>query len=199
MRVMLSSEGIYMAQGGGILSFVSEGELPSVSIELDERLLEQLDVMVGTMKTWPAVRELGVVVTRETAARVALVRGLEALARTKPVANPIISSAPVSEPAETSAPAEPYVLDTDGFVVPPDGWERAPDTETVPALHGSAHDYYTQNGWDRYWGKAGTEVIYFYWARDPSLHALDPASGVRVQDTPWGPGHFIPHNYVPDA
>jgi len=183
-----------MAQGSGILSFVSEGELPSVSIELDERLLEQLDAMVGTMKTWPAVRELGVVVTRETAARVALVRGLEANSSAPAPDAPDAPDAPVPTPAGP-APA----LDTDGFIVPPDGWERAPDTERVPALHGSAHAYYTRHGWDRYWGKAGVEVIYFYWSKDPALHAIDPAPGVQVQDTPWGPGHFIPHNYVPDA
>lgn len=182
------------------LSFVVTAPT-EVSVELDEHLLEQLDEMVDTMRTWPAVRELGVVVTRETAARVALTRGLAALARTKPVANPSGAkpSSPVlaSAPVEEEVPAEPYELDVDGFIVLPTGWERAPDTERVPAIHVPAHSYYVSHGWDRYWGKAGTEVIYFYWSKDPALHAIDPAPGVQVQKTPWGPGHFIPHNYAP--
>ena len=49
------------------LSFVQE-EPVAVSIELDDLLLEQLDEVVDLMRSWPAVRELGVVVTRETAA-----------------------------------------------------------------------------------------------------------------------------------
>jgi hypothetical protein len=61
------------------------------------------------------------------------------------------------------------------------------------------HDYYTQNGWNRYWGRAGDQVIHFYWAPERRLQALDPFPGtdkggrkVAVQETPWGPGHVVP-------
>lgn len=181
------------------LSFVQE-EPVAVSIELDDLLLEQLDEVVDLMRSWPAVRELGVVVTRETAARVALTRGLASMQGTKPVKNPAAAATrapePVEEPIEATSELD-CEFDEDGFIIPPAGWERSPNTERVPATHGSVHEYYTANGWDRYWGKSGNEVLYFYWCKDPALQGLDLAAGLQAQETPWGPGHFIPHNYVP--
>mgnify|MGYP003647488368 CR=1 FL=1 len=182
------------------LTFV-KGDPVAVSVELDDLLLEQLDGVVALMRSWPAVRELGVVVTRETAARVALTRGLASMQGSTAVKNPTKAhSAP--QPEAPEEPEEPTggldcEYDEDGFIVPPDGWELSPNTERVPAVHVPAHAYYTSHGWDRYWGKSGPEVMYFYWSKDPALHGLSAAAGIQVQDTPWGPGHFIPHNYVP--
>lgn len=171
----------------------------AVTLSVDAKLLEQLDSLVSTMESWPAVRELGVVVTRETAARVALVRGLEQLRTTGPVVNPS-KKAPASAKSPVEDEEKPELnceFGEDGFIIPPDGWELAPSTESVVAAHVSAHEYYTSRGWDRFWGRSGTETIYFYWSKDRDQHSLELFPGLKKQETPWGPGHFIPHNYVP--
>ena len=48
-----------------------------IEVPIDDQILAQLDELVPIVSASEAVRELGITVTRETVARLALVRGLK--------------------------------------------------------------------------------------------------------------------------
>jgi hypothetical protein len=84
----------------------------------------------------------------------------------------------------------------------PDGWNLWRASERIPETQADIHSYYDRQGWRRYWGKTDNETMVFYWSPDPSLQdvvaydGVDPSGKViKVQETPYGPGHLIPHGW----
>jgi hypothetical protein len=191
----------------------------TIEVPIDDKILAQLDELVPIVSDSEAVRELGIVVTRETVARLALVRGLKDANLAPPP--PGSSATPSGGPTTTvSAGTEPpkAAVDDDvvaesrsvvdaprdnaGMIRIPDGWNAWRASERVPEAHGDVHSYYDRQGWRRYWGRVGEETMVFYWSPDPSLQDIaaydgsDPSGKVvKVQDTPYGPGHLVPHGW----
>ena len=176
----------------------------SLTIELDAELLNRIQNLVPEVKSWPAVQEFGVEVTWELIARIALSRGLKEMV---PAINPegvTSPSPPSSGPENVSSPEPAPELKTDagGLVQVPAGWSRWRESEKIPLPQQEVHDYYIRQGWDRWWGRVDKEVISFYYSRAPELHGVLPypdkgpqGKSILVQDTPWGPGHILPHKW----
>lgn len=176
----------------------------SLTIELDAELLNRIQNLVPEVKGWPAVQEFGVEVTWELIARIALSRGLKEMV---PAINPegvTSPSPPPSGPEKVSSPEPEPELKTDagGLVQVPAGWSLWRESEKIPPQQQEAHDYYIRQGWDRWWGRVDKEVISFYYSRAPELHGVLPypdkgpqGKSILVQDTPWGPGHILPHKW----
>ncbi len=182
-------------------------------VPVSQSELDLLDSMIPTVAQMPLVLELGISVSRSTVARMALVRGLRSLESTggsaeKPEPEPA-PTATSQKPAD-AAPQEPqevdnvptFDLDSKGLIKPPDGWERWSDNEMVPQSQGDVHTYYTNHGWERWWGTSGRENISFYWNRNPDAEELSPwpnkgpnGGTIKKQTTPWGEGHIIPHGW----
>ena len=183
-----------------------------IEVPIDDQILAQLDELVPIVSASEAVRELGITVTRETVARLALVRGLKDSnlappppgAPTKVRATATTSSKADLLPAPTpdSAPVADAPLDNAGMIRLPEGWHLWRTNERIPEGHSDVHSYYDRQGWGRYWGKAGNETMVFYWSPDPSLQDVVAYDGkdssgkvVKVQETPYGPGHLVPHGW----
>lgn len=172
----------------------------TLTLRLEHELQTQIGHMIPIIKGLAHVKELGVEVTRETVARMALIRGLDALQRQHLPQNDAKKADPTSDQAAEApiSAAEPK----NGVHPTPEGWTRVAPGDKIPVAQAVIHDYYTQNNWFRYWGKAGDSVIYFYWSPEVQFQDLDVFPGsdkngktVAVQDTPWGPGHIIPVNW----
>lgn len=186
-------------------------------LTLEDELLVRLDALVPKVGCSAAAREFGIVADRHLVARVALLRGLsimEAGEVSGRVAPPPAlhggSSSPEPEARPMASTSEPplkakevIVVGEDGLVATPEGWNRWGSSERIPAAHTEVHEYYTANGWERFWGRAGDEVIAFYWSPDPELQGLSSYKSldkdgkeIKLQDTPFGPGHMIPHGWA---
>jgi len=170
-------------------------------LRLESDIQDRLRAMIPVIKGLAHVKELGVEVSAETVGRMALIRGLDALEKAHSVKNgaPKTENPPDPTPEEPISAAEPR----NGVHPTPDGWARCGPNDKIPVPEAVLHDYYTQNGWDRYWGKAGDSVIYFYWTPEMGKQGLDAFPGsdkngrrIAVQDTPWGPGHIVPANWL---
>lgn len=169
----------------------------TLTLRLEPELQAQIGHMIPLIKGLAHVKELGVEVSRETVARMALIRGLDALERQYMTKTDTKKADPALEEAAEApiSAAEPK----NGVHPTPEGWTRVASGEKIPVSHAVIHDYYTQNNWFRYWGKAGDSIIHFYWSPEVQFQDLDVFPGsdkngktVAVQDTPWGPGHIIP-------
>ena len=186
--------------------------MQTIEVPIDDKILAQLDELVPIISESEAVRELGIVVSRETVARLALVRGLKDRSLAPPPAGapPTVSATPGSPPkASTESVEAPPVevveevdLDNAGMIRIPDGWHRWGVNERIPESQSDVHSYYDRQGWRRYWGRAGDETMVFYWSPDPSLQDVVAYDGVdrsgktiKVQTTPYGPGHIVPHGW----
>jgi len=172
----------------------------ALSLTLERELLARLDALIGVVGSLPHAKEFGIVVDRKIVARMALIRGLDALERAHQGKN----GAEKPEKASKSADPEPDdaipVVDPDADVYStPEGWTKVGPNDKIPVPEAVLHDYYSQNGWFRYWGMVDGTPIYFYWCPEKRLQDLDPFPGadksgrrVAVQTTPWGPGHVVP-------
>jgi hypothetical protein len=137
------------------------------------------------------------------AARVALIRGLAAMSVSVVSVTSEDRDSVVTPPKPTPKPEPAEVaLDENGRVLPPEGWVQFRSSEQVPPEQSDVHEYYTKQGWGRWYGTAGNEAISFYWCDNQAHQTLDPwekpdARGkvVVVQTTPWGPGHIVPHGW----
>ena len=178
----------------------------NLTIELDAELLSRIQNLVPEVKSWPAVQEFGVEVTWELIARIALSRGLKEMVPTINPAppSPAPAPSPSPSPAPTESPSEPEPVTTgsDGLVQVPAGWSRWRESEKIPLPQQEVHDYYIRQGWERWWGRVDKEVISFYYSRAPELHGVLPypdkgpqGKSILIQETPWGPGHIIPHKW----
>lgn len=186
--------------------------LKTIEVPIDDEILAQLDELVPIVSDSEAVRELGMVVTRETVARLAMVRGLRDSNLSPP---PPGKASTTSVPPESSTKASTEVVpvsgsgsvadaprDNAGMVRIPEGWNLWRASERIPDAHADVHSYYDRQGWRRYWGRAGAETMVFYWSPDPSLQDVAAYDGldssgkiIKVQETPYGPGHLIPHGW----
>jgi hypothetical protein len=188
----------FRAAGGSVTTEQGRGLL---MLRLESDIQDRLRAMIPVIKGLAHVKELGVEVSAETVGRMALIRGLDALEKAHSVKN----GAPKPEKEADPTPDEPISAaePRNGVHPTPDGWARCGPNDKIPVPEAVLHDYYTQNGWDRYWGKAGDSVIYFYWTPEMGKQGLDAFPGsdkngrrIAVQDTPWGPGHIVPANWL---
>jgi hypothetical protein len=166
-------------------------------LQLETDIQARIGALIPTIKALPHVKELGVDVSAETVGRMALIRGLDALERAHKVAPKSENPAPTPENREDQTPIPPP--DDAEELSTPEGWTKVGPTDKIPVPEAVLHDYYTQNGWNRYWGMVDGTPIYFYWSPRRSLQELDVFPGtdksgrkVAVQETPWGPGHVVP-------
>ena len=186
----------------------------TLRLNLEPELLKRIDDLMEPVSNSEAVQELGTRVSRHLVSRIALLRGIKLMEQQYSKGQAIVSHDKPAVALQTDEPVEQpkkkpekkpeldVVYDDDGFIVKPDGWDLW-RSDSVPAGHQEMHSYYTANGWNRYTGKSGKEIIAFYWCNDPSLHEIDAYDGldksgkkVVVQNTPYGPGHMIPHGYA---
>ncbi len=173
-------------------------------LQLEADIQARITALIPTIKALPHVKELGVEVSAETVGRMALIRGLDALERAHGAKNGAQKAENRAESTENrddspilAPPDDAEVLDT------PEGWTKVGPSESIPVPEAVLHDYYTQNGWNRYWGRVDDQVIYFYWSPEKRLQDLKPfpgtdKSGRRMaeQATPWGPGHVVPTKWA---
>ena len=183
-----------------------------VSLDLEPQVLESIDQLIPAIEDTVAVKEFGIKVTRETVARIALLRGLDLMQNAQDCAmpSPALTAPPEptasaeSAPEAVTAPLESEVpRNVDGTIRTPEGWRRWGKNETLPDAQALLHDYYTRNGWHRYWGRAGEEIITFYWSCKEDFQDLDIYDGtdangktLLLRETPYGPGHMIPHGWT---
>ena len=186
--------------------------MQTIEIPVDDQILSKLDELVPVVSDSDAVRELGIVVTRATVARLALVRGLRDANLAPPPPGsapradrpssptPKAPAVPESEPAPE--PEEKVAVDNAGMIRLPEGWHQWGHTERIPEAQSDVHSYYDRQGWRRYWGRAGDETMIFYWSPDPSIQDVVAYDGldssgkvIKVQETPYGPGHIVPHGW----
>ena len=182
-----------------------EGALSrDISLTFEDEVLKRLDAQVAVVSQGAAAREFGIKVTREVVARVALLRGLSVMETGGVVMErPQAAGRAAKEEAPPADEAPSVEYASDGVVRPPDGWRRWSGNELVPPSQSKMHDYYITNGWWRYGGKAGDADMTFYWTSAREAQELPEwvntdANGkhIIVQQTPWGPGHIVPHGWA---
>tara|TARA_R110001583_G_scaffold26746_8_gene96201 strand:- start:1152 stop:1733 length:582 start_codon:yes stop_codon:yes gene_type:complete len=187
----------------------------TLRMNLEPELLARIDELIGPVSKSVAVQELGTRVSRHLVSRIALLRGIrlmeqqysegtEIVAHEEPKVEPQVPAADKPKAKKQEEPVE-MEYDESGFLKKPDGWDLW-TSSSVPAGHQEMHDYYSQLGWSKYTGKAGKEIISFYWCNDPSLHEVAPydvvdkdGKKIITQKTPYGPGHMIPYGYTGSA
>ena len=190
----------------------------SIPIRMSPRDLDRIDALIETVSESEAAREFGVEVDRGVVLRIAVIRGLAVMEAARGYAGPRSVTAEtgranraVVEPAAakqdppsvaTGVVGEEVHRGKDGLIAPPKGWHIWKSTEKVPDSQALVHEYYTNKGWKRWWGKAGEESISFYWTGDERLQEVEAFSGagpggkgILVQKTAHGPGHLVPHGW----
>jgi len=175
-----------------------------LTLRLEPAIQAQIGALIPSIKALPHVKELGVEVSAETVGRMALIRGLDALERAHGGKNSTEKPEKAAKSADPDPADDVPVVDPDADVYStPDGWTKCGPNDKIPVPEAVLHDYYTQNGWFRYWGMVDGTPIYFYWSPEKRLQELSPFPGsdksgrrVAVQTTPWGPGHVIPAKWA---
>jgi hypothetical protein len=170
-------------------------------LNLETDIQARVTALIPTIKALPHVKELGVEVSAETVGRMALIRGLDALERAHGAKNQAEKPAETAKTVENREPTLP-TGDEEVFETP-EGWTKCGPTDKIPVPEAVLHDYYTQNGWFRYWGMVDGQPIYFYWCPERRLQELGIFPGtdksgrkMAVQETPWGPGHVVPAKWT---
>lgn len=185
---------------------MSDPKVVELTLELEPRIVEDLDRLVEELKSSGPAYEFGVRVTREIAGRVAILRGLNLQKASAPVGGNASQPAPAHHrPEPEPEPVEevvPVVLSKDGKIKPPTGWDAWAGA-LIPQEQTKVHAYYSAQGWARMHGKLGDEPIVFYWSNDPNNQEISVWSGADMngkkvvpQVTPFGPGHIIPLGWV---
>ena len=181
----------FRARGGTI-----ETGVGLLALRLESDLQARIGALIPTIKALPHVKELGVDVDEKVVARMALIRGLESLEKTN--GQPVAAKPAKAEPSQEDAPVVPTMQDGERYATP-DGWNKQPPGEAVPASQADVHSYYAAYGWERYWGKVDSTTFYFYWCPEKLNQDVAPFPNgdkggrkITVQQTPWGPGHILP-------
>ena len=188
--------------------------MTTITLELEDDLRSRIEVQRALLANGASAKEFGLDVTLEVAVRVMLIRGLQAAEGTGADVGVGLRDADVDVgadadvgagvDADVDVDAKVNAVDPgpDGKYDTPDGWNRWNGKERVPEEQAELHEYYIAHGWWRYWGRSGDERIHFYWKDEVDLQELDAAPVVDmkgkkmlVQQTPWGPGHIIPHGW----
>ena len=195
---------MFHASGGSVDVRSGKNARKLLALDLEADIQARIAALIPTIKALPHVKELGVEVSAETVGRMALIRGLDALDRAHGGGNGAKKGENRADPTENrddspviAPPEDADVLDT------PEGWTKVGPNEAIPIPEAVLHDYYTQNGWNRYWGRVDDQVIYFYWSPEKRLQDLKPFPGtdktgrrMAEQQTPWGPGHVVPTKWT---
>lgn len=188
---------VFRSAGGSVDVKSGQEARGLLALRLESDIQARITGLIPTIKALPHVKELGVEVSAETVGRMALIRGLDSLERAHKTGAKAENRTDQPENREdqpVSAPPE----DAEELSTP-EGWTKVGPNDKIPVPEAVLHDYYTQNGWSRYWGMVDGTPIYFYWSSRRSLQDLDPFPGsdkagrkMAVQETPWGPGHVVP-------
>jgi hypothetical protein len=192
---------MFHASGGSVDVRSGKNAKKLLALDLETDIQARVTALIPTIKALPHVKELGVEVSAETVGRMALIRGLDALERAHGTKN---QAEKPTETAKTDENREPTLPTGDEEVFEtPEGWTKCGPTDKIPVPEAVLHDYYTQNGWFRYWGMVDGQPIYFYWCPERRLQELGIFPGtdksgrkVAVQETPWGPGHVVPAKWT---
>lgn len=198
LEANLASGRAALARIGGSVEVSTSKDALSLTLESD--LLKRLDDLVPVVSNLPHAKEFGILVDRKIVARMALIRGLDALERSHNGQNQPGKAETKAKSADSSPEDAVPMPDPDAEVLDtPPGWSKCGPTDKIPVPEAVLHDYYSQNGWFRYWGMVDGTPIYFYWCPERRLQDLDPFPGsdksgrkVAIQSTPWGPGHVVP-------
>jgi hypothetical protein len=192
---------MFHASGGSVDVRSGKNAKKLLALDLETDIQARVTALIPTIKALPHVKELGVEVSAETVGRMALIRGLDALERAHGAKNQAEKPAETAKTAENREPTLP-TGDEEVFETP-EGWTKCGPTDKIPVPEAVLHDYYTQNGWFRYWGMVDGQPIYFYWCPERRLQELGIFPGtdksgrkVAVQETPWGPGHVVPAKWT---
>lgn len=192
---------MFKTSGGSVDVRSGKNAKKLLALDLETDIQARVTALIPTIKALPHVKELGVEVSAETVGRMALIRGLDALERAHGAKNQAEKPAETAKTVENSEPTLP-TGDEEVFSTP-DGWTKCGPTDKIPVPEAVLHDYYTQNGWFRYWGMVDGQPIYFYWCPERRLQELDAFPGtdksgrkVAIQETPWGPGHVVPAKWA---
>lgn len=173
---------------------------PRLIIDLDDALAARIDEAIAVVAGSRAAVEMGVTIDRARVARIAIVRGLDALmggyeADVGGASPPVAPRA--GRPVVKPAPRTDAVLRDDGTLSPPEGW-TSQEREKIPAYQADIHDHYISSGWERWLVWVGErDWAYAYW-----IDRLDAQEGV----VPWpsaqvvnlgerGVAHMIPGTY----
>ena len=192
---------MFHASGGSVDVRSGKNAKKLLALDLETDIQARVTALIPTIKALPHVKELGVEVSAETVGRMALIRGLDALERAHGAKNQAEKPAETAKTVENREPTLP-TGDEEVFETP-EGWTKCGPTDKIPVPEAVLHDYYTQNGWFRYWGMVDGQPIYFYWCPERRLQELGIFPGtdksgrkVAVQETPWGPGHVVPAKWT---
>jgi hypothetical protein len=198
LEANLASGHAALARIGGSVEVSTSKDALSLTLEHD--LLARLDALIDVVASLPHAKEFGILVDRKIVARMALIRGLDAMERAHSGKTGVEKVETKAKSADSGPEDAVPLPDPDAEVLDtPPGWSKCTPTEKIPIPEAVLHDYYSQNGWFRYWGMVDGTPIYFYWCPERRLQDLDPFPGsdksgrkVAIQSTPWGPGHVVP-------
>ena len=175
--------------------------MQTIEVPIDDKILAQLDELVPIISESEAVRELGIVVSRETVARLALVRGLKDRSLAPPPAGaPTKVSATPDSPPKASTESveatpvevvEEVDLDNAGMIRIPDGWHRWGVNERIPESQSDVHSYYDRQGWRRYWFFIGLQTPHFRMSL-PTMVLIDQAKQLKSKQHPMGRDILFP-------
>lgn len=173
-------------------------------LDLDDTLAARLDEAIGVVVASRAVLELGVPVDRARVARIALVRGLDAI--TGDGFEPEVAAATCARPVRAARPGSagddpgglPDGVRPDGTLVVPAGWTIHPENERIPVYQQDVHAHYEEHGWDRYLVFTGEkDWVYAYWCDrldgQPGVTPFPGAQVIHLGDQ--GTAHVIPGTF----
>ena len=177
----------------------------SLFIQADQALMDRMEAQAAAIAASPLVRELGATVNADVVARIALLRGLEALEKSGFESAKVTqaTSATVETAATAGAPEKTYATpqaaaaadiaeqknarkqtaagmkaeyEEDGSMRPPTWWGKEQQLR-VSEDQAGIHAYYAEKGWLRWWADhpRSGKPFYFYWCP-----RLDQQLGVEL-------------------
>lgn len=164
-----------------------------IVLQVDEDLEAALGRLVSHLSQGQDVRRLGLAVTREAAARAALLCGVDALLAPTTPATPASMPAPATEAAET---------DVVGLTTAPVGQAPHPNWTPLPApggLEADMHQWYEDRGWKRFSAATPKGPAVLYWApvaihRPLCVVPFDGVHAVAVEG--YGVAHVVPRDWA---
>lgn len=173
-----------------------------IVIAVDDVVDRAIDSLVEVLSAKPDVVALGIKVTRQAAARAALLRGVLELTKTT---STVSKSAEAVAPTQAEAPMGDVLLGggpeaavTTGGQTPPENWSLTlgPSAGVEVELHA----WYTTRGWNRYVATTKRGMAILYWAPN-ALHrplCADPFDPYVTVAPVVGYGlvHLVPQDWA---
>lgn len=172
----------------------------TVTVIVDATVAAAIDALVERLSAAPTVAALGIRVTRQAAARAALLRGVEEMMAPQAT----VAVAPVAAPA-----ASPNLLDRGEPLLssaaaasvempPPPNWSPAPSPIGGPEAE--LHAWYTARGWKRFVAATKRGPAVLYWSPQPLYRPLCPdsfdAGMVTANVEGYGAVHLVPDGWA---